>query len=193
MGTHEIPRSCPPPSRPERVPFLSMVSETFSLPTVCGHVPEPDPDLVSDVRFEMHEDDWRQIEFVDAALTGLVEQQRRLVREVVDHHARRDSTGRPVSFGRRHVRAEPADPLPKGITVRRLVEAMDADTAYTGVGFHGRPWLVPRSFAFGSGPLVCYGLLEGGLVKVLGLNRMPGAGTGLGFEDTLLVDWLSLS
>ena len=70
------------------------------------------------------------------------------------------------------------DPLPRGITIRRLVEEMDADMAYAGVGFHGRPYLVPRSFAFGAGPLVCYGLAEGGLVKVLGLNRMPDRAAG---------------
>ena len=68
---------------------------------------------------------------------------------------------------------------------------MDADTAYTGVGFHGRPYLVPRSFAFRSGSLVCYGLVADGLVKVLGLNRMPGAGTGLAFAGTTLVNWLA--
>ena len=71
---------------------------TFSLPTVCGHVPGPDPDLVSEVRFEMHEDDWRQIELVDSALTAVVSEQRRLVHEVDDRHSRRDGQGRPGSF-----------------------------------------------------------------------------------------------
>jgi hypothetical protein len=69
---------------------------------------------------------------------------------------------------------------------------MDADTAYTGVGFHGRPHLVSGSFAFGSGSLVCYGLVEDGLVKVLGLNRMPDPGSKLDFEGTVLVDWLAI-
>ena len=49
----------------------------FSLPTVCDRVPEADPVLVSAVMFEMHEDDWRQIEFVDASLAPVVEEQRR--------------------------------------------------------------------------------------------------------------------
>jgi hypothetical protein len=48
--------------------FMSMVSPKnvlFSLPTICDRVPEADPVLVSEHLFEMHEDDWRQIEFVD--------------------------------------------------------------------------------------------------------------------------------
>lgn len=163
----------------------------FSLPTICDRVPEPDPALVSDFLFQMHEDDWRQIEFVDASLAPVVAEQRRLIREVVDHHSRRGADGRPFAFETLHVRTEPVDPLPRGITVRRLVEVMDADTAYAGVGFPGRPYAVPRSFAFGSGSLVCYGLVEDGLVKVLGLNRMPEAGTDLDFEGTMLVDWLA--
>jgi len=162
----------------------------FSLPTVCDRVPEADPVLVSAVMFEMHEDDWRQIEFVDACLSSVVEEQRRLIREVIDEHSRRDSDGRPIAFDKLHVRTEPVDPLPHGITIKRLVEVMDADTAYAGVGFHGRPYLVPRSFAFGAGSLVCYGLAEGGLVKVLGLNRVPDAGLDLSFEGTMLVNWL---
>ena len=163
----------------------------FSLPTICDRVPEADPALVSAVRFEMHEDDWRQIEFVDACLAPVVDEQRRLIREVIDDHSRRDSDGRVFAFDRLHVRTEPVDPLPHGITIRRLVEVMDADTAYAGVGFRGRPYLVPRSFAFGTGSLVCYGLAEGGLVKVLGLNRMPDGDLDLSFEDTMLVNWLA--
>ena len=163
----------------------------FSLPTICDRVPEPDPVLVSAVPFEMHEDDWRQIEFVDASLAPVVEEQRRLIREIVDDHSRRDSDGRPIGYDRIHVRTEPVDPLPQGITIRRLVEVMDADKAYGGVAFHGRPYMVPRSFAFGAGSLVCYGLAEGGLVKVLGLNRMPATGVALDFEGTTLVNWLA--
>src|SRR5688572_25516621 len=161
--------------------------------TICDRVPTPDPNLESAALFYMHEDDWRQIEFVDTALTPVIEEQRRLIRDVIDNHSRRDSDGRPFAFDRLHLRTEPSDPLPRGITVRRLVEVMDADTAYTGVGFHGRPHLVSGSFAFRSGSLVCYGLVEGGLVKVLGLNRKPEAGSGpdisSAFEGTTLVDW----
>lgn len=171
------------------VQVMSPKDILFSLPTICDRVPQADPVLESDHLFEMHEDDWRQIEFVDVTLAPVVEEQRRLIREVVDHHSRRDGDGRPIAFDRLHVRAEPVDPLPRGITVRRLVEVMDADEAFSGVGFQGRPYLVPRSFAFRAGSLVCYGLVVDGLVKVLGLNRMPD--TDLSFEGTVLVNWLA--
>jgi hypothetical protein len=163
----------------------------YSLPTICDRVPKPDPVLVSTVSFDMHEDDWRQIEFVDASLAPVVEEQRRLIRDVVDNHSRRDTDGHPIGFDKLHLRTEPADPLPHGITIRRLVEVIDADTAYGGVAFPGRPYVVSRSFAFGTGSLVCYGLAEGGLVKVLGLNRMPDPGIDLTFEGTILVNWLA--
>jgi hypothetical protein len=180
-------RAMPSP-RPESALGRPGRSRPNRYPSICASVPEPDPVLVSAVSFEMDEDDWRQIEFVDAALAAVVEQQRRLIRDVVEHHSG------PGGFDKQHVRTEPVDPLPHGITVRRLVEVMDADTAYGGVAFHGRAYVVPRSFAFGSGSLVCYGLVapaaEGGLVKVLGLSRMPDAGTDLSFEGTMLVNWL---
>jgi hypothetical protein len=51
---------------------------------------------------------------------------------------------------------------------------------------------VPRSFAFRAGSLVCYGLVQDDLVRVLGLSRMPDPGSDLSFEGTTLVNWLAV-
>lgn len=176
----------------EAVELVSPRDIRFSLPTICDRLPVTDPGLDPANRLELHEDDWRQIEYVDASLGGVVAAQRSGIRALVAEHACLDDAGRVVGYAEIYVREEPVDPLPRGIPMSLLLDALRPEVRYSGVGFRGEPGRVPDSFAFrGADSVVYYGIAVGDRAKVLGLSVFPPSG---GFvpisDDVVLVNWL---
>ncbi|MQA95292.1 MAG: hypothetical protein GEV11_11835 [Streptosporangiales bacterium] len=146
----------------------------FSLPTICDVLP-PATGTASVNTFVLHEDDWRQVELVSAALAEEIRGELRAVQEIVERHASTDAEGRPVGFDDIHVRRVPGAPLQGGIAARELWELLPRpEHVYDGVGFRGATGVAEGSFAGVLGPVVLYGLTAGGRVTVLGLTGQSG-------------------
>jgi len=174
----------------------------YSLPTICDLLPSVGDARHDDGRFEMLEDDWRQVEMAHADLTDVVEAQLRAIRAIYDEHTHRGEDGRAYGFDAIHVRSEPTDPLPEPVSLRRLLSLLPpTDLALSGVGFRGQAGVVPGSFAVTVAPVVLYGLADDDTVKVLGLYTEPGPASDRTAElvaslqqvmrsfDLVLVDW----
>lgn len=81
--------------RLDRVPARDLL---YSLPTICGVLPETGVAGHMPGRFEIQEDDWRQVELVSADLGEVIAAQLRAIREISQEHARRDADGRLIGF-----------------------------------------------------------------------------------------------
>lgn len=162
----------------------------YSLPTICADTPAADAATGRGRRLELHEDDWRQVELVSAALTDSVEEQFDAVRRIHDEHTRRDAEGRLIGFTAIHARAQPARPLPATMSLRGL---RTVAPSFSGVvAFQGRPGEVPGSFTLDAAPDILYGLAEGDIVTVLGVASTPhptALRAIMTTFDLVLVDW----
>lgn len=137
-----------------RIDQLDPADLLFSLPTICDSVPS------GEQLGELHEDDWRQIEFVAAGLTDVVEAQFRAIRAIYEQQAEFGDDDTLLGFRRLHVREHPAAPLPGLVSKRRLLELLPAGPDTDDAG----------SFARTIGPVIVYGLSDGDAVTVLGVQ-----------------------
>lgn len=174
----------------------------YPLPTLCATVP-PVAGAPADVdRFELCEDDWRQVELVSADLADDVQTELRAVRRSYEQHARRDDAGRVYGFCGVHVRDQPIRPLSEVVSRRRLLGLLSSNVDNPGgVGFRGQRGVVPSSFAVAVGRVLVYGLADGDSLAVLALHAGPSPrsapqpGLVVGLEramrvaNLLLVDW----
>jgi hypothetical protein len=195
-----------------RAPVVPPSAILYSLPTICDSLPAAATAVETEC-LRMHEDDWRQIEMVSEALHDVVGAELRAIREIYEHHARRDTHRKLVGFERIHVRAQPGRPLPGPVSLRRLLGLFPApDHRYGGVGFTTSSGAVAGSFAGIYGPIQLYGVADGDQLLVLGLRRiargasytpqaepMPQAepiialGRAMETFGTVIIDWCQCS
>ncbi len=182
------------------VETVSPANILYSLPTICDAVPRCD--AVGDAdRFELHEDDWRQVEFVGAGLAGVVEAQLRAVREIYKRHAVGTQADGLTGFRAIHIRSEPVQPLPTAPSRQHLL-ALLSPAPPRPVGLRGQPGTIRDSFAVPVGPLMLYGIAEPDAIRVLGLHPagphnagrrtfgpLASLQQGLRSFDPTLVDW----
>ncbi|GIG91479.1 hypothetical protein [Plantactinospora endophytica] len=174
----------------------------YSLPTLCASLPAVAPTPAGADRLELHEDDWRQVEFVSADLGDEVQAELREVRRSFEQHARRDEQGRVQGFQNIHVRSNPVNPLSRPVSRTGLLDLLPPDArSRGGIGFRGQRGIVPSSFAVTVGRVLLYGLADGDALAVLALRAEPGPaaepqpGLVAALErvmheaDLLLVDW----
>jgi hypothetical protein len=137
-----------------RIDQLDPEDLLFSLPTICDSVPS------GEQLGALQEDDWRQIEFVAAGLTDVVEAQFRAIRDIYEQQAEFGDDDTLLGFRRLHVREHPAAPLPGLVSKRRLLGLLppgpDTDSA--------------GAFSRTIGPIIVYGLSDGDAVTVLGVQ-----------------------
>ncbi|HYO54202.1 hypothetical protein [Archangium sp.] len=150
----------------------------YSLPTISAELPpiaEGSTKLSRHV-LELHEDDWRQIEFVALTLQTAIEADLRAIERIYTAH--RKGSG----FDALHIREEVPSPLEgTWFTLTDLrSELGEAVTWLEGISFRGVAGLVEGGFAvkLTSGPTL-YGTQREGRVTVLGLQR---SGTGAALE-----------
>jgi hypothetical protein len=167
----------------------------FSLATIsndCGRV--VGRVLPHDGLFQIHEDDWRQVEFVSNSYRGAVDQELKDIRAIYEN----ERVG--VGFRRVHVRKRIPEPL-SGVSLRleELRIYLPPKSSYEAVSFTRTPGTVPGSFAWKTilGPVV-WGLADkDGSVALLCLagrqNEARRTGEVLsklaGEKGLLLVDW----
>lgn len=139
----------------------------FSLPSIADALPRETGPRPAGVVFEMHCDDWRQIEMVHVDALGEVTSQIARVEAIV----RDESVG--AGFRSCHVRSAPVAPL-GGVTLP--LDALRSAfpviaTTYEAVAFEGSAQAIDEGFAFRTASgLTVYGTLREGRVTVLGLR-----------------------
>lgn len=102
----------------------------FSLPTICNDaLPESARAAGSEGILVLHEDDWRQVEFVAAGLVGPIESELSAIRAIhSDYFAE-------VGWNQIHVRREIPGPLPAGIRWAEVAGLLGDFDALRGVAF----------------------------------------------------------
>jgi hypothetical protein len=154
-----------------RIVTVPARSILYSLPTICAALPGLDHADSTVDRFDLHEDDWRQIEFVSAGHTGTVEAEFDAIRRVYQESS--VHSGGITAFREIHVRTQPAAPLATHVPLDRLLEVLPMPhRTYDGVGFHRQAGVAGGSFAFDLGSVVLYGLAEQGAATVLCLSMV---------------------
>lgn len=158
----------------------------FSLPTLENALPPMQAGDASPA-YEMHEDDWRQREFVSLRLAGKVEEEFAEIRKV---WSEQDGAG----FPRCHIRSKVTEPL-QGVelTLADVAEALGGIEPVA-LGVSGNR--VIDGFAFPLPGGAAYTRLRDGVVEALGLHgdAEPGGLRGVANEQELtLIDWIRAS
>jgi hypothetical protein len=175
----------------------------YSLPTLNNDLPRVIGGAQQGQRiFTMHEDDWRQIEFISTTHTDAIHAQIGEIRRIFDEES--VQTERFTAFRRLFVRKEIpapiADPLPLA-QVQSLFAANS--TSYDGLAIGTTTDLVEGGFALDLAGIVLYGQQHEGNVTALGLAMgsggsanpatMAGLFAALMRQYSLsLVDWCSM-
>jgi hypothetical protein len=164
----------------------------FSLPTINDALPgiAPGSTKLGKNVLELHEDDWRQVEFVSRELSDVVAGELAHIRRILDAR-----TG--PGFKEIHVRKQPASPLiDRHITLDSLARALPSARALDGLAFTNVAGVVANGFAIESGDIRAYGLAHDGIITTLALRQtpqvLPQALAALASEHGLLfVSWCS--
>jgi hypothetical protein len=177
----------------------------FSLPSVCDALPSVAATRSGPDAFEIHEDDWRQVEMIAGSLSGVIQSELRAIRMIYDESARRGADGGIIGFGAIHVRSQPARPLPGLLSLRRVLGMLPQPSRqYAGVAFKGTAGAAVGSFAVAFGPVSLYGLADGDAIEALCLDGravpdacppglVPGLQEVIGAFNLVIVDWCRCS
>ena len=169
----------------------------FSLPTISNEIGTVQGDAIPDDQtLALHEDDWRQVEFVSRSLAADVEKECADIRQI--YATQRGGVG----FKKVHVRKRIPEPLQdKSITLQTLEAALKPIRKYDGLGFQRTRGTVPGGFAWQlDGGVVAWGVADaGGKVVCLCLAGKPTTANVATLSATLsalgttqgvdLVDW----
>ncbi|HEY9786541.1 MAG TPA: hypothetical protein V6D17_14125 [Candidatus Obscuribacterales bacterium] len=173
----------------------------FSLPTISNDLGAVvSADTKGRRLYEMHEDDWRQIEVVSKALSPKIELELAGIEEI--YRERRVPAG---FFQAIHVRKEIPEPLAGcHLSLSYFKSALKAATAFDCIAYFNTSGLpanevIQNGFAFeGAGGIIYYGLAQKDAVSVAGLKVMAVADASLAADtlstllsefELVLVDW----
>jgi hypothetical protein len=165
-------------------------------PALAGQSSLNDPTI-----FRMHEDNWRQIEFVHSSLRDKIQSELTAIQHIFAEQRGPNGHG----FKALHVRKLITDPLPQAISLKDVTALLPPNAStFQGVSELRQIGLVQGGFAYALGGLVIYGQQVDGAVKNLGIHqqRNPSApnipALIASFEQVLshynlyLVDWCSM-
>jgi hypothetical protein len=187
----------------ERIVKVLAKDVLFTLPTLCNDIP---PMLAGSTKqgkhvFELHEDDWRQIEFISIAQRNTIENEFANIRKIYRESS--INNGHFLAFKNIHVRQHIDAPLLKGILLDQLTDFFAPMLPrYDGIAYEGSDGLIEGGFAF-SATSIFYGQHVKGMIKMLGVKVEKNLSTEDGdiahalqhFMDTYhlyLVDWCRL-
>jgi hypothetical protein len=174
----------------------------YSLPTICDAIPDVAAGTSKRGRrvLELHEDDWRQVEFVSRSCQDEIEQGLANIFQIY-----RDQQGEGGAFRELHVRKEVAEPLRDArLTLGRAQDQFGPPAPpLEGLAYRREDGLIEGGFAFkGRSGLQFYGRERDGRLVALGLlfNGSHGPVDQDGHavaalmrgHDLCLVDWCAL-
>ncbi len=146
----------------------------FSLPTICDYIGAMIPAETKGKHvFEMHEDDWRQVEMVSKSISQNIDEELASITQI--YAEKRDPSG---FFHELHVRSLIKDPVIENsiLTLSRLKSQLRSTTAFDGIGLYTSGGtrgcgLVENGFAFeGAGGLIVYGQVANEVCTTIGIT-----------------------
>ncbi|CAI1731845.1 TPA: hypothetical protein ACSTJ0_000216 [Serratia fonticola] len=118
----------------------------FSLPTISNDMAIVEAVSSLDNVLVLHEDDWRQFEFLSAGLNELVQQEIQDILAI--YHTQREESG----FKQLHVRRRIAEPLPGvALQLESLAQAFQIEKRFSGVAFNNAAATIVNGFAWQTG------------------------------------------
>jgi hypothetical protein len=155
-----------------RVAYMDPRNILFTLPTLDAAIPHPDERISASGPgvLELHEDDWRQIEFVSAKYQREIEAELADIAAIFREHS--VDNGRFLGFREIHMRKRIPSPLDPPIALQHVWAALGVPGAEVAVvAFERTPGIVPASFAFRVGGLTVYGASEANRLQCLCIHR----------------------
>lgn len=185
----------------EKIKMMPTEGLLFKFPTICDMTPARAEGTSKRGRnvFEMHEDEWRQIEFISSGHLPAINSQFAEIAQIVKDKS--VDNGKLLGFREIYIRKEIAVPIQNRIPFSEVLATFpEAQSRYEGVAYLLSDGLIEGGFAFRLGSLIVYGQESEGLVKVLGLQHTSLKGDhrkadAAGFEKVLsnkelyLIDW----
>lgn len=161
----------------------------FSLPSICNSaLPEltDAPSGAGEIRV-LHEDDWRQCEFVSVAYSGEVSRELIAIRQI------HEKASMSVGWSAIHLRELIPSPLATAIGWQTVVEHLGAATSCPKIAFMNKSHVVRNAvaFEFGDGVLV-WGVEQAGRLVALCVENIRSANEATVSRLTRLADALSL-
>ncbi|HEY7093015.1 MAG TPA: hypothetical protein VH393_07540, partial [Ktedonobacterales bacterium] len=129
----------------------------FTLPTLDATLPPLDEHVMASgsQALELHEDDWRQIEFVSAKHAREIEAELADIKTIYQNH--RVDNGSFLGFYEIHMRKRIPAPLDPPLALDEVEATLGAlMRSHDAISFEGAPGIVPASFAFQIGDLIVY-------------------------------------
>ncbi len=144
----------------------------FSLPTISDDIGSPSGNTIPNEKvFALHEDDWRQTEFVSAQFESEIAEEFADIRQIWD------SKGDKAGFEKVHVRKRIPEPMAGcALGLDGLRGALSAQKRFDAVGFLRTAGTIPQSFAW----VICENLTVWGIADADGkvlhlcLSGLPG-------------------
>jgi hypothetical protein len=139
----------------------------YSLPTICDAIGSPGEEPRDGTELVIHEDDWRQIEFVSEALSSEVDRQFHMIAEIYESA----SVGEPpnVAFRNLHVREQPESPLTERIALTTLARLLGHHSTPIALAYQGSGFRIVDGYAYGIGASWLYGNAPNGMVESISL------------------------
>ncbi len=144
----------------------------YTLPTLEAAVPHPDGHRSASGPqvFELHEDDWRQIEFVSAKYQTEIEAEVADIGAIYREHS--VDNGSFLGFRKIHLRLRIPSPLDPPIALQQVWAALGISGGdVAAVAFERMPGIVPESVAIRVGELTMYGASEANRLQCLCISR----------------------
>lgn len=158
----------------------------FSIPSLADRLPPLAPPWEPGC-YQLHEDDWRQIELVDAERHQEIEHELRCVSDILSNQ--RQGEG----FKTVHVRQLEHPLAGVSLTLAELEQALPPERRSRGLTLRGEEGVIPDGYAYATrGGLVVFGQAPEGRVSTVCL-QLPGPAEGLPAlmekHGLVLIDW----
>ncbi len=139
----------------------------YSLPSICDFIPPVSDVPLTGLELVLHEDDWRQFEFVSSEVKQETSSEIAAVQRIHENK----STG--SGWRNIHVRKFPVSPIPNAIPLADVKQILGVETESNGIAYRETSVQILSGFSFATTDgQVLYGLTERGMVSVLGLARV---------------------
>jgi hypothetical protein len=171
------------------VGFMDPQNILYTLPTISNEVPSTvDTKLFDDFVLELHEDDWRQIEFLPIDILPAIQGEMAAVEAILFPE---DETERSFGYNSIHVRSKIGSRHLK-IPFSDFCQLITVESKGS-IAFSGYSGFVENGFAVHSNNYTYYGTLEGDVIKELGLQRFESVDDEFALVadkfELLLVSW----
>ncbi len=179
----------------------------FSMPTIEDSLPRIVESSTSDIAMlEIHEDDWRQLEFISRDHQENIDKEMEQIQQIFDNEAVEaeieveTEVETILAFNEIHVRQLIPRPINKPFTFNKLSEYFNADLTKGNLKFQGYSGVVENAFYIKIDGIEYYGQTENNKIVVLCLynadskedliNSIVKLTNLLISENLLLVDWM---